>query len=381
MRIGILTYHNAINYGAILQVFALQQTLKKIDKNIEVYIINYCSKTVEKQYNWIKYKESTSLKKYILSNATVLVRKKKKENFKEFLKNNLNCTKKIITLKDNLIQEFDILIVGSDQVWNPDCTDGDGTYLLENVGKNILKVSYAASMGNENKISLYQDKYGIDYLKKLQDFDFISCREMAATNYLIKKLEKKCETVVDPVVLCDIKEWRQLIESMKKSFNEIIRDKYVFIYNLGNFEILSKIVKKIRKETNYKILVVNKDIKGDLIFYNCENRSNIGPDEFLYLLSNAELVISDSFHATAFSIIFKRKFYVIGNNSPNNTNTRMQNILKHYKLEERYLIGTTKIESLNLKQEIDYSISEDIMKKDKEFAKQWLINIITTQKN
>lgn len=367
MKIGILTYHNAVNYGAILQTYALQEVIKKIICE-NVTVIDYHSPAVDSQYNYISYKDSGSLKGFVLSNVTTLLRKKKNYAFNEFICSNLICTPRVNCVSDDNLKNISTIVVGSDQVWNPACTNGDKNYLLSDVGSDKIKISYAASMGSGDKISEFSSKYDIDYKKYLKNFDAISCREKDAADFLSKELAMNCTSVVDPVFLYETDNWYSFVDqyddSQKKKRNE-----HIFVYNLGNFLTLQKLVKKVKKETGLDVIVVNKDAKGDFMYLNCENKSNCAPQEFLYLLRSAKIVISDSFHATAFSIIFGKNFYTVGNSCSNNTNIRMKNILSHYGLERRYVIN--EIDSINVNEEIDYSGAAEILKNDRDFAINW----------
>ncbi len=132
MRIGILTYHNAVNYGAVLQAYALQESLEKMN-NVDAVVINYRSPAVDSQYQFAGYKGSGSLKKFLLSNVTAFLRMKKKRIFEEFVSSKLKCTGKMCCVSDRNLENIDAIIVGSDQVWNPSCSKGDSTYLLSEV--------------------------------------------------------------------------------------------------------------------------------------------------------------------------------------------------------------------------------------------------------
>lgn len=366
MRIGILTYHNAVNYGAVLQAYALQESLGRMN-NVDVVVIDYRSPAVDSQYQFIGYEESGSLKKFVFSNVTVFLRMKKKKIFDKFVSSKLKCTERMCCVSDSALENIDAIIVGSDQVWNPSCSKGDSTYLLSEVASNKLKISYAASMGTGDKIDEFYSIYGVDYRSFIKNFNSISCREKDAADFLSKELSVECETVIDPVLLYDKCDW---IDFMSDYDAKKMPDRYIFVYNLGNYSTLHSLVNKIHNQTRYEVVVVNKDAKGDFMYGKYIKKSNIGPQGFLWLLSNADYVVSDSFHATAFSILFEKKFYTVGSDHLNNTNTRMKNILSHYGLEKRYVVCD--IDGINLNEELNFSIANKTLQEDRIFAKKWL---------
>ena len=164
MRVGVLTYYNAINYGAALQAYALVCHLNSIT-GIHAELINYCSPAIEQQYAWISLSKAVSIKAYILNNLTVIGRKKKKKHFKAFFDKLRIVGKKVITISDLTKEKYDLVIVGSDQVWNPDCSKGDSLFLLDKYGDTFKRISYAASVGSINKLNLFSSKYNIDFIK------------------------------------------------------------------------------------------------------------------------------------------------------------------------------------------------------------------------
>lgn len=327
MKAGILTYHNAVNYGAVLQAYALQRTVAKA--GISCKIIDYKSPGVERQYRSLRFRERNSLKEYVLHNATCAVRRKKKKAFANFVKSKLECTAPVDALTK--VADMDAVIVGSDQVFNPLCTGGDPSYLLQGLTSHTKKFSYAASIGKKENIDLYKTKFGIDYQEILKSFDWLSSREKDAADYISEKTGKPCDCVLDPVFLYGAEGWRE--------FCKTSAEEYIFVYNLGNFRTLFDTVKAMKKQTGLKVVAVNKDLKGDLKTLGYENRSCASPEEFVSMLAGAKYVVTDSFHATAFSIMFRKDFYVVANSGKENTNSRLRSVLEEIGIEGRYLTG------------------------------------------
>ena len=360
MKIGILTYHNAVNYGAVLQAFALLNKLNSID-GVNASIIDYKSIAVEQQYRLLSRESAGSLKNFLLSNITWLLRRGKRKKFNIFLH-----SKDGLAIESNRMdfKIYDIVIVGSDQVWNPNCTMGDITYLLPYNKHNTKKISYAASIGDPKNIEGYQKDYNIDYLKYLLDFNRISVREEDSKTFLIKN-GVECTSVIDPVLLFGAERWMSYI----RLFNE----QYILVYNLGNFKTLKCFLEMFNKEKKLRVLVINKDIKGDIMYYQYKNISSVHPLSFVELIANASYVITDSFHATAFSIMFHKEFFTVSSDSQN-ANTRIINLLSRYGLIERHINRNNYCKKSF--STIDYDYVENILSKDRLFSEKWLMNSI-----
>lgn len=353
MKTGILTFHNAVNYGALLQVYALQETIRNLFVNCEV--LDYKSEGIEKQYRKIRFSESNSMKHFILQNLTIFFRKQKKQNFKKFVESNICLSRSFNSIKD--ASEYDSIVVGSDQVWNPLCTEGDCNFLLNYIGDKPRKIAYAASLGKKENIDLYKSRFGVEFEQYLKQFSWISSREQDASEYLSQLLDRNCDYVLDPTFLFGVDGWSKFVQKSKE-------EEYILVYNLGNFSNLFDVVKFFENKTNLKVKIINKDIKGDLKSYSYENLSCVSPDEFVSLLANARYVVTDSFHATAFSIMFHRDFYVVANSNKNNTNSRLQNILNEFGINGRYITnGST---GFSFAEDIDYSSVEQRLYKRRE---------------
>lgn len=325
MKVGILTFHNAINYGAVLQAYALQQTVSTLGAECE--IVDYSCPAVEKQYRRKKMSECASWKIYVNDILSLHRLDKKKEAFRNFLHKNLMLSDRIETVSKDLSEKYDAVIVGSDQVFNPKNTDGDSAYLLDFNGK-AKKIAYAASIGNNAFLNLWQEKYKVDYKTLLGAFHSISFREKEAADFVTQSLGQTYRTVLDPVLLAGNPLWKRFDSPPPE-------EEYVFVYNLGNIPLLVDFVRNLHRKTGLKVCVVNKDIKGDILLRKYSNVSSISPEDFLRMLSGAKYVVTDSFHGTAFSVLFHKNFYSVVNPGKENTNSRIRCLLAELKLEDR----------------------------------------------
>lgn len=331
MKIGIITFNGAHNYGAQIQAYALQSYLKQ--QGHDVKVINYRLNEIAKSYRLIKHKKRKNFikDKMILSYEVLrLVLKenykfKKKKNFEYFINNVLNVTDKYTTLKE--LQEanldFDVLISGSDQVWNYNLTKGiKPAFFLEFGKENTTRISYAASLGIEEIPIEYEDVYA-RYLKNL---DFISVREESARNLLQPLTNKKVNVVLDPTFLVSKNIYDEILVKPK------YKKPYIYMHMLVEDQRLIDLVKNASKKLGLAV-VHNKPQK----FFDNELDHAIatGPKDFLGLIENAEYVFTNSFHATALSIIYHKNFITVPHQK---YPTRMQNLLEKLDLTD-HLIG------------------------------------------
>lgn len=347
-KIGILTFHNAINYGAVLQVYSLQKTIK--DMGCYSSVIDYrCPKIKEAD----KYIKTDSLKSFIKSIYEIYTLYEKKKKFNDFLQENVEISREY--KKEELCKVetiFDLFIVGSDQVWNPYITDYDDTYLLSFVNDNKKRNSYAASFGLSQLPSNWCD----ESMKELSRFNVLSTRESTGKEIITKKIKKEVSVDLDPVFLRTANEWRNLVKNKK--------EKYIFVYM--PWEETLTFAKKLSDETGLPIIQCGwKSILNPRKNVG-EIESSLGPDEFLSLLHNSEYVVTGSFHATAFSIIFHKKFYV---EIPSKVGSRIQNLLEMFSLQDRRI-------GLKCDADINWDMVDGLLNKYRLMSKERLKNII-----
>lgn len=180
---------------------------------------------------------------------------------------------------------YSTFVAGSDQIWNIGCSGNDTTYFLDFVEQEKRKISYAASIGTTEI-----EKEKVDELKNyLNSFDAISVREASS----IKKLDLPKDTSIlpDPVFLLTLEQWRRVATKRK------LRKRYVFVYLIQEDVNVLTSAKKYAKENEYDIIINKKSVEFIL---------NNAPDLFLWWIENAEAVFTNSFHGTAFSIIFEK---------------------------------------------------------------------------
>ncbi len=343
MQVNIVTMNSSYNYGAMLQAYSLQQNIKTL--GVECEFIDQRS-VFEKQVAFSKsVKGLLTLPHYLFNKKELKRGYKACENFvKEYQtlteENYCDYNK----LKNNP-PNADVFVTGSDQVWNTlKCKPIN---FLEFAPQGKKKISYAASMGISH---IVEDKKEI-VKKYLSDFSAISVREESAAEALKEVTDKNIDVNIDPVFLLDKEQW-QLIQTQNNKINK----PYILCYILFRPKWLNKKLKEIHKKTGKDIVVVDLSLYRNI--YNNKTIRSAGPREFLELLDNADGIITSSFHGTALSIVYRKKFYsVVNPNSP----SRISNILKKLGLTDRIIGIETNV---NFEDEIDYSFAESVIKEE-----------------
>lgn len=308
MRVAVITYSNAQNYGAMLQVYALSNYLGKF---CNCSVVNY------RQFDDSWFKPRKNLKDIILSVIKINEGKKRITRYERFREQYLNLTELLSSSEEleRLNDSFDLFITGSDQVWNCDGRVNDD-FFLRFVKKQKRTASYAASFGSDRIPEQVCGKVG----RYIKDFDLVSIREKSGAALVEKLTGKKTPVVVDPVFLKSTQDWKAL------AVNPQIKGPYIFVYSTQKSDRLNRAVKDY-SEKNHIMIISTHAISG----VPCIVRKDIGPLEFLGYILNAEYVISTSFHATAFSIIFEKNFCVVPHSQ---TGARVTDLLEDANMAE-----------------------------------------------
>lgn len=337
-NIGIITFHFAYNFGSNLQAYALKFLLE--NKGYNVKIINFIYEKDFKQYKLFRVNSYLKRPRSFIIDILCYNRNKiRKNNFELFAKKYFNLTqKKYYNYKDmkELNNEFDIFICGSDQIWNLDCTQGvEPAYFLKFANKDKLKIAYAPSLAHVK----FTKNYDADLKNAINDLDYISVREESTLPLIQPLTEKKVSVVLDPTLLLDQKDYELIIDQNK---NE---SEYIFVYMLEYSVELVKYCNEFSSKKGIKVIYIANNkfsgIKG-------ENAFGIGPDKFLKYIKEAKYVITNSFHATVFSIIFNKKFVTF---TTKRSSSRMVDLLDNLGIPERIYN-----ENFNIDKDIDYDM-------------------------
>ena len=320
MKVGIVTFHRAHNYGAVLQCFALQQTLKSLGTEVEV-IDYYCRTVYEGYWNGlprIMFKHPVrSIKNIVISLLWGAKYWKRYSSFNRFINTKLNLSTPYT--KDNHLElnKYDAIIYGSDQIWNDNITNGDGIFYGD--GFDNVKIAYAASAGkDESNVSKHKNQ--------ILTFKAIGLREKSldAKLALLKNLSRT--VVLDPTLLLDAQDW---IENLNLQKRPVI-DNYVLVYPLRERDKTVEMARKMADRLGYRLIEIGARITRKTPEGRLEN---VDPIEFLSYIYNADYVVTNSFHGTVFSIIFNKNFYTISLND--GEDGRSLNLLEDVNLKGR----------------------------------------------
>lgn len=366
-KINVITFHSAHNYGAMLQTYALAKKLNKLGNKVE--IINYKNPNIEKHYKIIRVSKRNILKS-IISNIIYYNRNKKRyDAFNKFMKENLDLTIPYYSekeLKDNP-PNADIYITGSDQVWSKIITGGLCDSYTLNFGQDSVKrISYAASMGNCNIDA--KDKE--IFKNKLTKLDCISVREEDAKKVLFPIIDKSIEVVLDPTLLRKKEEWMQDIKHCKQE-----KEKYILAYVVEFDEEYYKIVNYLSEKTGLKVICFDK--KTNKYKNVLRSAYTEGPFEFVNLIKNAEYVVATSFHATVFSIIFNKKFFIVPHKQ---TGARVTNLLDKLGIKGRNFNTYEKFKDVDYTFETDWKNVNKKLEEERQKSINWLNNAINSEK-
>ena len=350
MKVGILTFPNSRSYGAVLQMLALYQVCQKW--GYETEIINYHNLWMKQQRHFVFQPGQ--------KNAAVWAKKKFNEaihilmklRFAEFERKMIKFPKNAISdagLLRELACNYGAVICGSDQVWNPDITNYDLSYFLDFCGPKTARISYAPSFGVEK----LPEEYGRKVNAELEKFQSISVREESGGRLVRELTGRDTTLVVDPTLLLDAQQWQPYEQAHPRATGD-----YILYYTIRSSQTLWKHCLELAKKTNMKILrlgsnVISKHLKKtDGVEYICD----VSPGQWLYLVHNARYVVTNSFHGTAFSVNYRKDFYVEFSSL---TNTRLEHITNVLGLQQRVLCEDAEITPSF----VNYAKTEEVLPK------------------
>lgn len=318
MKIGILTFYAAHNYGAVLQALASQYYLKSMGH--KAYIIDYAQKNKYKTNFYLKELSFiNNVKFFITSLITYPFLLRRYSIFNHFIRKNMNLFHGDWESTHN---NFDCFYVGSDQVWNPLYWNKyHPRFFCQFPGaKGKICIAYAVSM----KIDYIPQGMTTVLEKYLKAFSAISVREQSVKKLIEPLANTPVEIAIDPTLLLTKEEWFELLPPPPKAPIK----PYIVVYKLQQSDLTEKISKAVAKMYNYKII----EIPAYVNFKDLKSFKTPTPIEFVHLIANAQFVVTTSFHGTVFSIIMQRPFYSI---VINDKDERIRGLLTQCGLEQR----------------------------------------------
>lgn len=357
-KIAIITFSRAHNYGSILQAYALQRKINQIDE-CESIIIDFSNSAQKEMY--AIFKHDKSIKSFIKNIVAFLgypLFSREYSDFEAFIDNNLNMTSRQYKTEKELYElndEYDIFIAGSDQIWNIKCVDADDAYFLGFV-KNKRKIAYAPSFGAQdiNVCTNNPQKYA----KYLNLFEGLSIREKNGQKWIKNLIGKDVSLLIDPTMFFDKEEWYPLMSY------PLFKGDYILYYSFHFTQEVNKAVKRISKKLRLPVVILSSHawIYNFGIMYGFKLAKHAGPAEFLRLVNDAKIVLSNSFHGTVFSTIFEKNFWFIYGSIQDETDDRALTLVQQMGIEDR-ILKIKDIEKCDFSRYPDYEKVKNKLKK------------------
>lgn len=348
MRVGILTFHRATNFGTALQAFATEKGIGKL--GVDTEIIDYRPEYIERTLRVRKLKNAKSLKEVLSIFVNGLLypnmAKRKSESFKRFFEL-MNVSDKACFTTDEVeseAQNYDVVLSGSDQLFNKNITGDDMTYFLPFEHKR--KVTFASSFG-ERKLS---DDRVKEISPCFSQFDALSVRENTARGILsqisaVNPSVKSVTSVLDPTFLLTKEEWNAYADDNLS----LPKDGYILTYYMIETPLLREITACLQRKTGLKVVNI-KPSKKQVILHQGKNLAFAGPSEFLACYKNASYVVTNSFHGTAFAINYGIPFFTstLPVSMAGEVNSRLSDICELFDLSHRWIDSKEKLSKADL---------------------------------
>lgn len=381
-KVGVFTlYHRNANYGATLQAYALQKKIN--EQGFDACVIDFIPKETTflrrlfrlfchpKRIFRALCKRLKFIKLNTIDSEFDRLWKRKIIKWESFCNKYISSTNPISEknlYKSTLIDRYDILLVGSDQVWNPKLCSA--AHFLPFDKKGRKKCAYAASIS----VPYLTRKEKKLFVKWLPDFDYITVRENEGKQLLESFLDLHIETVLDPTLLLTSDDWTRLIEPIITKNQVAYRENdmhngdeisdYILFAALGTDPSHRRFAMRIAERTGMKLKILsttfeemkaNRDMLGDELV-------DVSPNQYLFLVKNASIVITDSFHCMAFSINFHRNFFVLKRNADEdaaNMNSRIYTLLSMLNLDEQ-LVEASEADKVQLQKDLYSGVDEKL---------------------
>lgn len=349
--IDIITIHCQANFGSALQAYALCRFL--LDNKYENRVIDYRPDYIIGNGGGLK----GMVKAWLFGKNGKTVRNK----YDSFIKENVKLTPAVYKTYSELAEnppEADIYISGSDQLWNPNYTCGvDDSFKLSFV-KSGLKISYATSVGTKN----ISENALSELSTSISDYFALSVREKSSSLILTKKTGRDVACVCDPVFLLKKQHYEKMC--CENRYGD-----YVLVYLVNSSELLDSTMKKIKKYYNCSVIFAC----GNVAKCDCNlHIKDPGPLDMLSLIYHAKAVVTSSFHATSFSLIFGKDFYPI---TAVNNNERILSLLEISGFPDKSVSSVADLDRLNF--DFDFSGARAALGKYSEASQEWLLEKIS----
>lgn len=324
MKIGILTFHRADNYGAVLQCYALCNAIKLLGFN-DVQVIDYYPTYFTDEYSLFSYKKflNSSLrgklgmvKEFILFCVPKILRRRK---FSLFVMKKLQLSSRM-NEHNVSFSKYDVVFIGSDQVWNKKLTNGhDKAFAGDIRTSNMVLVSYAASTEFHKEINR-----DLEYYKNLsRNFDAISLRENVLVEFFNTFTDIPSKWVLDPTLLLTKEQWSGIIQLPKEK-------NYLLVYTVPQDPAVMELAHMIAEREGLQIIELVSKVR---YIYKKNCHQIVSPEQFIGYFNHASYVVTTSFHGTAFSLVMQKQFCTLMLGRP--VDVRARDLLHNLDLESR----------------------------------------------
>lgn len=376
-KVAILAVYNVYNYGSILQTYATQKVITELGFDNVIIRNDYRSPIgqLKRCFNFplVAMKLNFVFRDFYVKHFNRelnLYFKTRKNAFDTFIKDNLQFSPDWGRLENiaRHLKEYDYVLVGSDQVWNP-MNIGKHFFTMEFVPDSVKKIAYAPSFG-VSSIPKNQREETVHYLSRI---DSLSVREISGQRIIETLIGKKVPVVADPTILVPLKYWQTFV--MEHPYHD---KKYILCYFLGKTQSHRDFAKKLSQLTGIDVVSLphsDRICKADFNFGNY-SPLGVGPKEFVNLVAHAEYVCTDSFHATVFSNLFSRKFFSFPRyadaNSTASTNSRIPSLLHLLGDENRFMSSNCE-PTKKMLEPIDFSMVQANINNLRENSRNYLV--------
>ncbi len=386
-NLALVTCYFQPNYGSQLQAYATQMVFDKLGVPNETIRIDGLRKEINRakykyflsrvwDINTVKDKFTTVKKVYALKTKGQAFKEgmaMRRKMFEMFSQEMFHLSRRYDSIEElgSEAHKYSAFVVGSDQLWLPSNIEAN-YYTLNFVPIKVPKIALATSFGI-SRLPKRQARKATEFLPRI---DFCSVREQSGQQIVKQLIGRDVPIVCDPTLLFSAEEWAEVVP--KERFYD---EKYIFCYFLGNNPEQRVLLMKFREKTGYKIVKLQhcdeyvKSDEGvpDFAPYN------VGPMEFVRLIRDAEYVFTDSFHATVFSLLHKKRFFTFRRYSSDSivsTNGRLYSLLSLVGLSERLITGRKEVEKC-MALELDYTFVHDKLSSLKELTKEYIMDSLT----
>ena len=306
-NIGIITIHKINNYGSVFQAYALQKACEYLGYQTEIIDYNFPNSF----HSPNKYSEANDTQPnepFFIKLLFAIELKKQHRGIKKFVSNYENLSHRQYANPFELEIEppkYDIYITGSDQLWNPRYCNGDPAFMLHFALDDALKISYAASIGTK----YIPKELRIQYKSLLSRYAYISVRENSGVEVINDVVGKEATVVLDPTLLLNREQWNQIADP-KRQFKKKYILCYFLNYTFNAFPYVDQLAEYMQRQTGYEIVRVARP-PHRLGLSHTHYRVGASPEEFLALVRDAEIVLTTSFHGTAFAVNYGKPVFSV----------------------------------------------------------------------